>query len=163
MDSNNNGTQMKLNTIFILLLSIFSANLYAVDKNPIDFSNAEEEQRFAELIKELRCVVCQNQAVADSNAELAQDVRDLVRNQIVEGQTDQQITDFLVERYGEFVLYNPPLNPKTYVLWLGPLVLVLIALIVLVYLIRRHTQTTTTPPALTKEEQQQIKQALKKV
>jgi len=83
-----------------------------VDKNPIEFANVEQEERFSNLINELRCVVCQNQSVADSNAELAQDVRDLVRNKILEGQTDLQITDFLVDRYGDFVLYNPPLKPK---------------------------------------------------
>jgi len=146
----------------ILVLLIFPIHLYAVDKNPIEFADAEQEKRFSELIEELRCVVCQNQSVADSNAELAQDVRDIVRNKIREGQTDEEITNFMVERYGDFVLYNPPLKPKTYVLWLGPLVLVLIGLIVLVYFIRRHTQITSMPPTLTEEERHKIKQVLDK-
>jgi cytochrome c-type biogenesis protein CcmH len=145
---------------FILILLTLSFNLYAVDSNPTEFDNPDQEKRYQELIEELRCVVCQNQAVADSNAELAQDIRELVRNQIREGQTDQQITDFMVERYGDFILYNPPLKPKTYVLWLGPLVLVLIAFIVLVYFIRRHAQTTATPPTLTDEERNKITQVL---
>lgn len=153
---------MKKRTSFFFILFILPFHLYAVDKNPIEFTDSEQEQRYHALTQILRCVVCQNQALADSNAELAQDLRDLVRNKIIEGQTDQQITDFLVERYGDFVLYNPPLQPKTYVLWWGPLVLVLVAFIVLLYFIRRHAKTTATPPTLTEEERDKIKQALDK-
>jgi cytochrome c-type biogenesis protein CcmH len=146
--------------VFILILLILPFKLYAVDKNPSEFDTPTQETRFSEITKVLRCVVCQNQSVADSNAELAQDVRNLVRNQILEGQTDQQITDFLVERYGDFVLYDPPLQPKTYVLWLGRLVLLLIALISLIYFIRRHAVTTAAPPSLTEEERNKIKHVL---
>jgi len=145
---------------FVLILLILPFKLYAVDKNMIEFDTSQQETRFSELTKELRCVVCKNQSVADSNAELAQDIRNLVRNKILEGQTDQQITHFLVERYGDFVLYNPPLQPKTYVLWVGPLVLLLIALIVLIYFIRRHAVTTAVPPSLTEEERNKIKHVL---
>jgi len=152
---------MKKITFFLILLTL-TFNIYAVDKNPIEFDNPEQEKRYQELIEELRCVVCQNQSVADSNAELAQDVRDLVRNQIREGQTDQQITNFMVDRYGDFVLYNPPLKAKTYVLWLGPLVLLLVGFIVLFYFIRRHAQTTATLVNLTDQERNKIKQALEK-
>ncbi len=145
---------------FVLILLILPFKLYAVDKNMIEFDTSQQETRFSELTKELRCVVCKNQSVADSNAELAQDVRNLVRNKILDGQTDQQITHFLVERYGDFVLYNPPLQPKTYVLWVGPLVLLLIALLVLIYFIRRHAVTTAVPPSLTEEERNKIKHVL---
>ncbi len=152
----------KLTFIFLLLLTL-PIFLYAgIDKNPIELDNLEQEKRYQQLIKELRCVVCQNQAIGDSNAELAQDIRDLVRNNIRNGQSDQQITDFLVERYGDFVLYNTPIKPKTYVLWWGPLGLVLIAFIMLIYFIRRHTKTTATPPTLTDEERQKLKQVLGK-
>ncbi len=150
----------KRTLLFILLTLPFS--LYAVDKNPIGFDTPEQEQQYADLIEELRCVVCQNQSVGDSNAELAQDVRDLVRTKISNGESTEQITDFMVERYGDFVLYNPPLKAKTYVLWLGPLVLVLIAFLMLVYFIRRHAQTTVTPQKLSEEERQQLKQVLGK-
>lgn len=145
---------------FILLLLTLPTHLYAVDSNPTELDNPDQEKRYQELIEELRCVVCQNQSVGDSNAELAQDVRELVRNKIRDGQTDEQITDFMVERYGDFVLYNPPLNSKTYVLWLAPFVLVLIAFIVLMYFIRRHAQTTATAPTITDDERNKIKQAL---
>lgn len=153
---------MKKLSSFFLILLILPFYLYAVDKNPIEFTDQEQEQRYQALTQILRCVVCQNQSLADSNAELAQDLRDLVRNKIIEGQTDQQITEFLVERYGDFVLYNPPLQPKTYALWWGPLVLVLIAFFMLLYFIRRHAKTTAEPPTLTEEERDKIKQALDK-
>ncbi len=146
------------NIIFSLLILPFY--VHAVDNNPTEFSNLEQEQRYQELINELRCVVCLNQSVADSNAELAQDVRDLVRNKINEGQNNQQITDFMVERYGEFVLYDPPFNNKTYLLWIGPLFLILVAIIALLYFIRKHVRTTINEPDLTKEEQDKLKQAL---
>ncbi len=148
--------------LFIVMLFTLSHSLYAVDKNPIEFENPEQEQRYKMLIDELRCVVCQNQSVGDSNAELAQDIRELVRNQIRAGESNQQITDFMVERYGEFVLYNPPLNTKNYVLWYGPLALLLLAFIMLVYFIRRHAKTTATPPSLTDEERLKINEVLKK-
>lgn len=150
----------KINFIFALIFFISPICLYAIDKESIAFTNPEQERRYQILTTELRCVVCQNQSVADSNAELAQDVRDLVRNMIIEGQTDSQITYFLVERYGDFVLYNPPLKPKTYVLWAGPGVLLLLALFMLVYFIRRHARATATPPSLTEEERHKIKQVL---
>ncbi len=146
------------NIIFVLLT--FPFYVHAVDSNPSEFSNQEQEQRYQNLTKELRCVVCQNQSVADSNAELAQDVRNLVRNKINAGQTDQQINAFMVERYGDFVLYNPPVNSKTYLLWGGPLFLILIAIITLLYFIRKHVRVTAITPDLTKEEQDKLKQAL---
>ena len=150
--------------VLLILLSVIlpSYLVYAVDKNSITFANPDQESRYQHLTTELRCVVCQNQSVADSNAELAQDIRDLVRNKIIAGQSDEQITGFLVERYGDFVLYNPPIKAKTYLLWLGPVILLLIGLIGLGYFIRRHVQITATPPSLTATEQQKIKQLLGK-
>ena len=148
----------KLHLFFLLL--IFNIPIYAIDKNPINLDNAEQEARYQKLTNELRCVVCQNQSVADSNAELAQDVRNLVRTQISEGQTNEQINTFLVERYGEFVLYNPPLTEKTYVLWLGPFVLMLLAFIILMYFIRRQTKAKSV--TLTDAERDKLNQALGK-
>ena len=147
-------------SILIVILLSLPFSLYAVDKNPIAFETPEQEQQYSDLIEELRCVVCQNQSVGDSNAELAQDVRDLVREKIQAGETTEQITDFMVERYGDFVLYNPPLKTKTVVLWIGPIVLVLIAFLMLVYFIRRHANTTVTSPDLTDDERQKLTQAL---
>ena len=150
--------------VLLILLSVIlpSYLVYAVDKNSITFANPDQESRYQHLTTELRCVVCQNQSVADSNAELAQDIRDLVRNKIIAGQSDEQITGFLVERYGDFVLYNPPIKTKTYLLWLGPLILLLVGLVGLGYFIRRHVRTTAISPSLTAAEQQKIKQLLGK-
>jgi cytochrome c-type biogenesis protein CcmH len=141
---------------YFFLILLLPVNLHAIDSNPIPFDNPEQEQRYQQLTQELRCVVCQNQSVADSNADLAQDIRKIVRQKILAGKTDAQIALYLVERYGDFVLYNPPLKPKTYFLWLGPSILLLMALIILIYFIRRHTQTTATPPTLTAEEREKI-------
>lgn len=148
-----------MNKLYLLfLLLIFNIPIYAIDKNPINLDNAEQEARYQKLTNELRCVVCQNQSVADSNAELAQDVRNLVRNKISEGQTNEQINAFLVERYGDFVLYNPPLTEKTYILWLGPFILLLLAFIILMYFIRRQPKSMP----LTEAERNKLNQALGK-
>jgi cytochrome c-type biogenesis protein CcmH len=152
---------MKPITLISILL-ILPLHLYAVDKNPIEFTSPEQEQRYSEFINELRCMQCQGQSVADSNAPLAQDMREKTRALIIDGKTDQQIADFWVERYGDIVLYDPPFQLKTYVLWLGPLVLVLVGFILLVHLIRRHAQTTAAPPTLSDEERNKLKQVLGK-
>jgi cytochrome c-type biogenesis protein CcmH len=85
--------------------------------------DAATEQRLKDLADELRCLVCQNQTIADSNAPLALDLRNQIRTQIGQGRTDEQIRAYMVERYGDFVLYNPPFKANTLALWLGPLLL----------------------------------------
>jgi len=146
----------------ILIFFLYPLTLYAVDKNTADIFTENQESRYKSLINELRCVVCQNQSLADSNAELAQDLRDQVRTMILEEKTDEEITAFLVSRYGDFVLYNPPLKSKTYILWIAPIILFCIAIIVLIYFIRQHAKTSKTPTALTDEEAEKIKQLLSK-
>jgi cytochrome c-type biogenesis protein CcmH len=97
------------------------------------------EKKVITLSNELRCLVCQNQTIADSNAELAVDLRNQVRKQLSEGKSDREILDYMVQRYGEFVLYRPPLSYKTILLWAGPFALLLIAMLILVQQIRlRH-------------------------
>ena len=97
------------------------------------------EKKVITLSNELRCLVCQNQTIADSNAELAVDLRNQVRKQLSEGKSDREILDYMVQRYGEFVLYRPPLSYKTILLWAGPFALVLIAMFILIQQIRlRH-------------------------
>ncbi|MDY6991281.1 MAG: cytochrome c-type biogenesis protein [Pseudomonadota bacterium] len=145
--------------VFILILFTSSVS-FAVDNNPTEFVNAQQAMRYQVLTEKLRCVVCQNQSVADSNAELAQDIRELVRQKILQGQTDAEITDFLVERYGDFVLYEPPLKPKTYLLWLGPAVLFFSALLTLIYFLFRHAKSTQKPPTLSAAEQEKLQQIL---
>ncbi len=148
---------MKKLAILLLLLPI---TVFAIDKHPVEFSNTTQESRYQKLIDEFRCVVCQNQSVSDSNADLAQDVRDIVRKMVLQGKTDNEISAFLVERYGDFVLYNPPMKPATYLLWLGPITLLFISLLALIYMIRRHATQTAQPIELTEEETQKIQQFL---
>ena len=107
------------------------------------FATKAEEQHFKDLLVELRCLVCQNQSLADSDSELAHDLRLEVYDMVQQGRNDAQIIDFLVERYSDFVLYNPPMKPSTYLLWFGPFVLLVIAAFLLLNAIRRQRQAPT--------------------
>ena len=120
------------------------------DSAPLQFQNAAEEARFHALASELRCVMCQNQSLADSNALIALSLRHEVLELMRKGQTDAQIKDFLVARYGEFVLYKPRVEPDTWLLWLGPLALLLIGAGVVTVIIRKRTPGTL--PADEKQE-----------
>ena len=104
------------------------------------FQTELQEQEFKDLIAELRCLVCQNQSLLDSDAELAHDLRAEVYGMLQAGQSDDEIVDFLVKRYGDFVLYKPPIKPSTYLLWFGPFVLLVIALLLLLRALRRQRQ-----------------------
>lgn len=90
-----------------------------------EFSSGDDRARYRVLVEELRCPKCQNQNIADSNSPIAMDLRREIYRMLQEGQTNEQIVDYLVARYGDFVRYNPPLNGKTLLLWLGPLALLL--------------------------------------
>jgi cytochrome c-type biogenesis protein CcmH len=91
------------------------------------------EQRAREISKGLRCLVCQNQSIDDSDADLARDLRRLVRRRLVSGDSDQQVIDYVVSRYGDFVLLKPPFKGATLMLWLGPVIIIVLGLIGLVY------------------------------
>jgi len=120
----------------ILVLLTFSLNSIAAVEYK-KFDDAEKEKVYNVLINELRCLVCQNQTIADSNAELAQDLRRQVYEMLLQGKTKDEIAEFMTQRYGDFVLYNPPFKVKTGLLWLGPIVFLLIGLVVLVLFTRR--------------------------
>lgn len=103
------------------------------------------EQRAKKLAAELRCLVCQNQSLADSNADLAIDLKNQVRSQIREGKSDAQIRDYMVARYGDFVLYSPPWKPTTALLWAGPFMLLIAGALALVMVLRsRRARIVTT-------------------
>ena len=121
------------------------------------FDTPQDEQRFKKLSAELRCLVCQNQNLADSNAELAMDLRREVYNMIKDGKSDADIIDFMVARYGDFVLYRPPVKPVTYMLWIGPLILFVIGAVVLVMFVRRRTDDVLEGGELSGEEQSRLK------
>ncbi len=96
--------------------------------------------RYQALIREVRCLVCQNQTIADSNADLASDLRREIREMIESGATDNEISDFLVARYGDFVLYRPPMQPNTWALWGGPAAMVIIGLVVFAHVMRTRSR-----------------------
>jgi len=101
-------------------------------------ANPETERRLKVLAEELRCLVCQNQTIADSNATLAVDLRNQIRGQIASGRSDAQIRDYMVERYGDFVLYRPPFKVTTAILWLGPALLLGFGIAAYVVILRRR-------------------------
>jgi cytochrome c-type biogenesis protein CcmH len=104
------------------------------------------EKRLKELGEELRCLVCQNQTIADSNAPLALDLRNQIRTQIAQGRTDDQIRAYMVERYGEFVLYKPPFMATTALLWAGPFLLLLVGGVIWAVVARRTARTPAPEP-----------------
>jgi cytochrome c-type biogenesis protein CcmH len=107
--------------------------------------DAKVEQRLKALAEELRCLVCQNQTIADSNAPLALDLRNQIRGQIGQGRSDEQIRAYMVERYGDFVLYRPPFKASTVVLWLGPLALLALGAGVFLTVVRRRRAAPAEP------------------
>lgn len=104
------------------------------------------EKRMIEISEELRCLVCQNESLAGSQADLAKDLREEVRGLIKSGKSDEEVKDFLVSRYGDFVLYRPQVKPITYVLWAGPFVLLVIGIIVLVSFLRKRNKQVDEQP-----------------
>lgn len=104
----------------LLILCALPLLAMAQAQEPPEFDNTEQEERYKELTTELRCVVCQNQNLADSDAQLAQDLRKEILGMLKDGQSDDQITGFLVDRYGDFVLYRPAIGGNTLALWLIP-------------------------------------------
>ena len=129
----------------LLLLALLPSMAWATDAADIAGLDAAQEARYRSLTSELRCLVCQNQNIADSNAPLAADLRNQVKRQILAGETDAQITHYLTQRYGDFVLYKPPFKAITLLLWLGPALLVLLALITAVGFARRSRASKAAP------------------
>jgi cytochrome c-type biogenesis protein CcmH/NrfF len=113
-----------MKTIVALLALFFCTTLFAKEAESITADPALEA-RVMKLSEELRCLVCQNQTIADSNAGLAIDLRNQVREQLRQGRTDKDVIDYMVQRYGDFVLYRPPLKTSTWLLWAGPFLLLL--------------------------------------
>jgi cytochrome c-type biogenesis protein CcmH len=129
--------------VLLLLALVFStaAAQKASDPTPLQFRDTAEEQRFHDLVAELRCVMCQNQSLADSNAQIAVDLRREVLDLMREGRSDAEVRDFLVSRYGEFVLYRPQVSGTTWLLWFGPLLFALGGGVVVWRLLRRSGKT----------------------
>ena len=147
----------KLVSILVLCLLLGTAHA-GVTLEAFKFDNKAEEQHFKDLIEEIRCLVCQNQSLADSDAELAHDLRAEVYDMVQAGKSDDEIVTFLVARYGDFVLYKPPVKPSTWLIWFGPFVLLLIAAFMLLRAVRR--QKNTPAADITPEERARLDAAL---
>lgn len=145
--------------LLLVAAATLSLNAQAKEAEPL----AEDpvvEQRLVHIAEELRCLVCQNESLAGSQADLAKDLRREVRGLIKEGKSDQEVKDFLVSRYGDFVLYRPQVKPTTYLLWGGPFILLVAGIAALVsYLRRRSRQVVETP--LSDEEKKRAADLLK--
>jgi cytochrome c-type biogenesis protein CcmH len=126
-------------TALILTSMAFWSNAYAAIENR-EFETTDQEALYKELIFELRCPKCQNQNIADSNAELATDLRDKVYDMVSDGKNKNEITTFMLDRFGEFVLYKPQFEPKTWLLWLGPFFLLAIVLIAVWRLVQKNAK-----------------------
>jgi cytochrome c-type biogenesis protein CcmH len=116
---------------FLLLCMLIGVRLAYAAEAAVPSDDPALEKRVTALASELRCLVCQNQSLADSNADLAVDLKNEIRQKLKQGQSEAQIVDFMVARYGDFVLYRPPVKATTVALWLGPLVLLLLGLHIL--------------------------------
>jgi len=141
-------------------LLICSLNIGAQDARPMQ-DNAAVEVQVQRLASQLRCLVCQNQTLADSHAELAQDLVQEIREMAAKGMTDKEIIDYLVARYGDFVRYRPPLKASTVLLWLGPFALLLAGGFGLFIQIRRRQAMVVDAP-LTEEEVRKVRELLNK-
>jgi cytochrome c-type biogenesis protein CcmH len=139
---------------FTLLAALFASNGQALEIR--QFDDPAKQQRYESLIKELRCLVCQNQSLADSDADLAKDLRDEVYQIIQSGKSEQEAAQFLVDRYGDFVLYRPPLKPATSLLWMGPFALLLVGT-AFIWRQAKRRSTQRDKLELTQEERQRLR------
>ena len=131
-----------------LLALLWTGVALAQAIDPLPFKDHAEEQRFQQLTAQLRCLVCQNENLADSNADLARDLRHQVFEQMQHGSSDAQIKQYMVDRYSDFVLYDPPVKPSTWLLWFGPLLLLLAGAAAVVFTVcqRGRAGTPLAPP-----------------
>ena len=130
--------------VLALAIALSPILLFAADAAPTE-NDPVASARAVALSEKLRCLVCQNQTIADSNAELAQDLRRQIREQIAAGKSDKEIVDYMVARYGDFVLYRPPFKERTWLLWLGPFALLLMVAAFAAFFIRRSRAPAAAP------------------
>jgi cytochrome c-type biogenesis protein CcmH len=145
--------------LLALVLGLMLAGSVPAKEAPPAAADPVLEQRLNVLTEQLRCLVCQNQTIADSHAELAIDLKNQVREKLKKGESEEQIIDYMVARYGDFVLYKPPVKATTVPLWFGPFVLLLGALAGLFYYIIRRRRSTPAQP-LSEEEQARVRALL---
>ena len=150
---------MRLLFIITGLLLSFSiaAPVQSVVEEQVSFDNPKTEKRYKVLINELRCLVCQNQSLADSDADLAKDLRRKTVEMLKAGKTSNEIRTYMTDRYGDFVLYRPPFNSTTLFLWLGPFILLLLVVIGVVINVRKRQQDEQFSPVHSGNEQTTVK------
>jgi len=150
----------------LLIACLLGLSLVGVARAAIDtyqFKDEVERERFRSLTEELRCPKCQNQNIADSNAPIATDLRREIYRMLDEGRSDKEIVDFLVMRYGDFVMYKPPLDSRTWLLWYGPFALLGLGAVVLCVLVLRRRKVEKAPErvALSAAERERLDALLK--
>jgi len=126
--------------VLFVIVVLFTSSLCEARVDLHEFKNPQQEARYKRLIAELRCLVCQNQNLADSNAELAEDLRQKTYEMIMRGEPDDKIIEYMVARYGDFVLYRPPLKATTLVLWAGPFLILFLGIVIAIVYTRRQKQ-----------------------
>lgn len=149
---------MMMNWILLIIVVLMSGPVWAGEAKPLADDPASEA-RLKHLAVELRCLVCQNQTLADSNAPLAEDLRREVREMIAKNMSDQEIIEFLTARYGDFVLYRPPVKSTTALLWVGPFILLAIGATALIITLRRRAGKVVDVP-ITEDEHRRVEQLL---
>ena len=142
----------------VLFLVMTTTSIATIDV--YEFENAQQEEDFSVLVQELRCPKCQNQNIADSNAGLAKDIKDRAYKLLRDGKSKDYITDYMVDRYGDFITYRPPVTKNTWVLWFGPLILLIVVVLVLV--LRKSADPKPQGSAHITDEQKQRVDALLK-
>ncbi len=145
--------------VFISLLLCLSAPLLSGTLADYTFDDPRKTEEFRHVIERMRCLVCQNESLAGSNAELAVDLRNEIYEMMQAGQGKDEIIQFMVARYGDFVLYDPPVKPTTYPIWFGPILLFMLGAFVLFRILRRKSRSGETE--LSAEEQQRLDNLLK--
>lgn len=150
-----------MSRILILSLTLFFSP-WSLAKEAMPMADDPAlEARVMALSAELRCLVCQNQTIADSHAELAIDLKNQVREMMIAGKTDDEIREYMVERYGDFVLYKPPVSESTFLLWFGPMLLFFIGLVVLMINLKKR-QRLLADAAMTEQDHKRVDELLKR-
>jgi cytochrome c-type biogenesis protein CcmH len=144
----------------LIALALLWLGLVSALAEEVQLTDPKLEQRARDLSREIRCVVCQSQSVADSDADIAQEVRALIREQIAAGKSDHEIRDYLVARYGDFVLFDPPFKAATYVLWIGPFAILALAGFGVAFFFRQRAREPGRARELDPEEQSRVARLL---